>query len=79
MPDLGNMTATAILGWYAWHTASKTIPGLVRAFRDEMAASRSEARAERDALASEREQCHADHQEMVAVVQQLIERLPSDL
>lgn len=33
--DLGNLTATGILGWYAWHTASRTIPGLVKDFRDE--------------------------------------------
>ena len=35
LPDLGNLTATAVLGWYAWHTASKSIPGIVRSFREE--------------------------------------------
>jgi hypothetical protein len=26
LPDISNLTATAVLGWYAWHTVSKTIP-----------------------------------------------------
>jgi hypothetical protein len=49
-PDLGNLTATAILGWYAWHTASRTIPELLSAFRQELAAARDEFREERAAF-----------------------------
>ena len=75
---LSNVTATAVLGWYAWHTASKTIPGLVRAFREETAALRQECRAERDAqrqdLAAERSQRHADHQEFVAALDRFADR-----
>ncbi len=31
--ELSNLTATAILGWYAWHTATRAIPQLVADFR----------------------------------------------
>lgn len=34
--DFGNMTSTAILGWYAWHTTTRTIPQLVADFRQEL-------------------------------------------
>jgi hypothetical protein len=45
-PDFGNITATAILGWYAWHTASKTIPNLVNDFRAESKEMRETFKAE---------------------------------
>lgn len=51
-PELGNFSSTAILGWYAWHTASKTIPGLVRSFREELAAERRQRQAHHEALAA---------------------------
>jgi len=74
MPDLGNITATAILGWYAWHTAAKTIPGLVADFRAELAARRAEYRADREIfrqeISEERMQRHADN---LAIVQALHE------
>ncbi len=35
-------SATAILGWYAWYTTTKTIPGLVESFREEMKAERDQ-------------------------------------
>lgn len=70
LSELGNLTATAILGWYAWHTATKTIPQLVEDFRGELATERSVQRADRDAflheMAEERMQRHADN---LAVVQ----------
>lgn len=50
--DFGNLTATAILGWYAWHTTTRTIPQLVADFRQELTALRE---AFREELASERE------------------------
>lgn len=61
--DLANLTATGILGWYAWHTASRTIPGLVKDFREESAEQRQsfreelriEREAHRDAVDSLRE------------------------
>jgi hypothetical protein len=72
LPDISNLTATAVLGWYAWHTVSKTIPEVVQAFRDEMAAARAECRGDREALyqelAAERQQRHNDH---VAITQAL--------
>lgn len=75
MPDMGNLTATAILGWYAWHTASRTIPELIRDFRSETAAQREEFRAEcnsfRAELAVQREQRHVDNQAMVDALNQL--------
>ncbi len=74
-PDLGNLTATAILGWYAWHTASRTIPGLLADFRAELAARRTECAADREAfrreLAEERTQRHADNLSIVETLQRL--------
>lgn len=60
-PELGNLSATAILGWYAWHTASRTIPDLVRAFRDEAAAQRELFAAERHDGREQIEALRADH------------------
>ena len=48
--QLSNLTATAILGWYAWHTATKAIPQLVENFRRELATERSQHRTDRDAF-----------------------------
>lgn len=50
--DLGNLTATGILGWYAWHTAARTIPGLVKDFREE---SREQREAFKEEMRTERE------------------------
>jgi hypothetical protein len=41
LPEVGNLTATAMLGWYAWHTVARTIPELVSNFRAELAAERA--------------------------------------
>src|SRR5690554_1351358 len=75
LPDLGNLTATALLGWYAWHTVSRTIPELVRAFREEMASMRTESRAERENLhgeiSAERLQRHSDHMAIIEALNQL--------
>jgi len=80
LPELGNVTATAILGWYAWHTASRTIPELLRDFRAELAAGRAEFRAELEAfrveLAAERRDRHEDHLLAVEALHELAERLP---
>ena len=50
--DFGNLTATGILGWYAWHTAARTIPGLVKDFREE---SREQREAFKEEMRIERE------------------------
>lgn len=50
--DFGNLTATGILGWYAWHTAARTIPGLVKDFREE---AREQREAFKDEMRIERE------------------------
>lgn len=80
LPDVGNVTATAILGWYAWHTASRAIPQLVKDFREEMAENRCEYRSERDAfrseLAAERRERHEDNQAIVAALRELSSRMP---
>ncbi|MGD9647435.1 MAG: hypothetical protein AB7U73_17105 [Pirellulales bacterium] len=60
-PELGNLSATAILGWYAWHTAARTIPDLVRAFRDESAAQRALLAAERHTGRDDLEALRAEH------------------
>lgn len=74
-PDLSNLTATAILGWYAWHTASKTIPGLLADFRAELAVKGAECRADREAfrreMSEERMQRHADNLVIVEALQEL--------
>jgi hypothetical protein len=79
LPDFGNLTSSAILGWYAWHTASRTIPGLVRHFREELAACRAYQRAEqetfREELAAERAQRSADQAEVVEVLGQIRDQL----
>jgi hypothetical protein len=78
-PDLGNATATAILGWYAWHTAARTIPHLVQASREEMASVRADHRAENEAMreemAAERVQRRSDHMLMVEALRDLTEQL----
>lgn len=80
LPELSNLTATALLGWYAWHTATRTLPALVRAFREEMAAMRADSAVEREAfhseLAAERLQRHADHMAIVEGLRELAQRLP---
>ncbi|MBS0207790.1 MAG: hypothetical protein JSS27_02450 [Planctomycetes bacterium] len=77
--DFGNLTATAILGWYAWHTVAKTIPGIIRAFREETSALRAECRDEREALyvelSAERQQRHHDTLAVVAALHELSARI----
>lgn len=81
VPDFSNVTATAILGWYAWHTASKTIPALLRDFREELAAKREESRRQLDdfrkELALERQLRHADNQAITATLHEISVRLAS--
>lgn len=80
--DLGNLTATVILGWYTWYTASKTLPAIVNAFREEMGVMRAECRAEREslyeAMAAQRLQFHNDHGALVEAMHRLAGRLPPD-
>jgi len=88
MPDVpaiqefGSLTATAVLGWYAWHTATVTIPNLVAAFRDEMAKARAECGAERELLYAElsaqRTQQHTDHVQIVEALNGLARRRPDE-
>ncbi len=72
---LGNLTATGILGWYAWHTATRTVPQLVEDFRLELGAGREEHRADRDLflreMAAQRAQSHADRTATVAALGEL--------
>jgi len=79
LQQFGSLSATAILGWYAWHTASQTIPNLVAAFREEMASARAECAAERERLYAElgaqRQQQHSDHGELVAALAELSRRV----
>src|SRR5688572_9809047 len=88
MPDPNTMfyfstlTATSILGWYAWHTTTRTIPELVAAFRDELAAIRTECAAEREALhaelAAERNGRCEHHLLVVEALRDLARRISSD-
>lgn len=38
--DFGSLSATAILGWYAWHNTTYTIPSIVKEFREELGIER---------------------------------------
>lgn len=53
--DFGNLPATAILGWYAWHTQTRTIPKMQDDFRSAIEKQRDDFReeliAERTAIA----------------------------
>jgi hypothetical protein len=73
--QLSNLTATAILGWYAWHTATRTIPQLVENFRHELATERSQHRTDRDAflyeMTEQRVQRHNDTTAIVLAVNEL--------
>ena len=73
--QLSNLTATAILGWYAWHTATRTIPQLVENFRRELATERSQHRTDRDAflceMTEQRVQRHNDTTAIVLAVNEL--------
>jgi hypothetical protein len=53
LPEVGNLTATAMLGWYAWHTVARTIPEIVSNFRTELAAQRADHRAAIESLCRE--------------------------
>jgi hypothetical protein len=82
MFDFSSLTATAVLGWYAWYTAYHAIPALVQAFRDEQAALRADCAAERESLhaelAAEREQRYAHYALVVESLRDLARRLPVD-
>ncbi len=73
--ELSNLTATAVLGWYTWYTATKTIPQLVHHFRSELAAERSEHRTDRDLflceMASERVRRQHDAAQLTRTVHEL--------
>jgi hypothetical protein len=73
--QLSNLTATAILGWYAWHTATKTIPQMMESFRRELATERIQHRTDRDAflheMTEQRVQRHDDTAAIVVAVNEL--------
>ena len=77
--QLSNLTATAILGWYAWFTATRTIPQLVESFRHELATERSQHRTDRDAflyeMTQQRNQRHADSTAVILAVNELASSL----
>ena len=79
MTDLSNLTATVILCWYAWHTVARTLPSIVKAFREELCQARLEACNERECLcsmiAAERAQFHDDHLAVVKAINELSNRL----
>ena len=69
--DIANLTATGILGWYAWHTASRTIPSMIKDFREESKEQRETFKGE---LRIERE----THRDAVESLRQSIERRASE-
>jgi hypothetical protein len=75
--EFSNLTSTTILGWYAWHTATKTLPQLVENFRAELATERSQNRADRETflreMSEERTQRHADNMDVVGAIERLSE------
>ena len=73
--QVSNLTATAILGWYAWYTATKTIPQMMESFRRELATERTQHRTDRDAflreMTEQRVQRHNDTAAIVVAVNEL--------
>lgn len=73
--EISNLTATAILGWYAWHTATRTIPQLVDDFRTELAAQRKQHQSDREAYfydsAEERSRRHDDNAALLQAIHDL--------
>ena len=63
LTELGNLSASAVLGWCAWHAATRTLPDMLAAFRAELAEQRAHGREERqlfrEELAAERQQRQA--------------------
>jgi hypothetical protein len=76
---LSNLTATAILGWYAWQTATRTVPQLVADFRAELAAARDDQRHDRNAffteMSQERTARHTDNTAMIESLHELTSAL----
>ncbi|MDZ4820122.1 MAG: hypothetical protein SGJ20_14235 [Planctomycetota bacterium] len=70
--QVSNMTATAMLGWYVWHTSTRTLPELVADFRAELAIQRAEHRENIELLCSEInteiERRRAEQQELLAAI-----------
>ncbi len=81
-PELGNLTASAVLGWYAWYTATRTTPGMLRSFREEMTAARQDFRnetaAQRAELAVEREYRHRDNTAIARALNRLAKATARD-
>jgi len=79
LSGLSNLTATAILGWYAWQTATRTVPQLVADFRTELASARDDHRHDRDTFFSEmsheRIARHTDNTAMIQSLQELTSAL----
>jgi hypothetical protein len=73
--ELSNLTATAVLGWYTWYTATKTIPQLVQHFRSELAAERGEHRLDRDVFLHEMASQRVQRQEDAATIVQAMNEL----
>jgi hypothetical protein len=79
LAEFSNLTATAVLGWYAWHTATRTLPQLVEDFRRELAAERALHRTDRDCflreMAAERAQRHTEHTALKDAVDSLTDSI----
>ncbi|HTQ37550.1 MAG TPA: hypothetical protein VMJ32_00890 [Pirellulales bacterium] len=75
--ELSNLTATAVLGWYTWYTATKTIPQLVQHFRCELAAQRSEHRIDRDEFLREMASQRLARQDDAAAIVRAVNKLAS--
>ena len=78
---LSNLTATAILGWYAWQTATRTVPQLVADFRAELAAARDDHHHDRDTffaeMSQERAARRADNNAMIQSLRDLTSAITS--
>jgi hypothetical protein len=76
---LSNLTATAILGWYAWQTATRTVPQLVADFRAELAATRDDHRHDRDAFFTEMSQERTNRRDDNSAMTQSLQQLTNAL
>ncbi|HEY2883213.1 MAG TPA: hypothetical protein VGJ15_12285 [Pirellulales bacterium] len=75
LPELSNLTSTAVLAWYAWHTATRTLPKLIDDFRSELSTQRAQHRFDLESflheMTNERTQRHADSVSMTHALGEL--------
>lgn len=63
--EIGSLTSSGILVWYAWHTTNNTIPGLAKTFSETIDKMRDEFREE---LALQRQEAEEIRRELLGTL-----------